>query len=100
MSLNTSARASPAVTKHAGNRWDQRTDPGSVAPETAWQYGQRISVGSQPICADEVRLHWSSGTLLLRKAGTITTVYTLDELTPETYHAIKHTLPDDYRREP
>lgn len=100
MSLDSAQSQTPPVTYHAGDRWDQRTDPDSVAPETAWTHGQRITVGSQPIRADEVRLHHSSETLLLRQASMITTVYSLDELTNETYHAIKHALPDDDRSEP
>ena len=99
MSLGTTQDATPGVTEHAGDRWDQRTDCGSVAPETAWGHGQRIAVGSQPIRADEVRLHHDSRALLLREGGMIMTVYTLDELSSEVYHAIKHALPDDLRRD-
>lgn len=82
----------PFVTGHAGDRWDDRTRDDSVAPETAWEHSQRIRAGGPFHGADEVHYHQETGTLLLRKASTLMTVYDVDELQPDAYHAVKHAL--------
>ena len=96
MSLDQPAQTrAPPVTWHAGDRWDDRTDADSVAPETAWAHGQRIDAGG-PLRNVDVRLHRDSGTLLLRKGGVIVSIYALDDLQPAVYRAVKHALPDDH----
>ncbi|WP_135302614.1 hypothetical protein [Haloarcula amylovorans] len=87
----------PFVTAHAADRWDERTAPDSVAPETAWAHAQRIDAGG-PFRSVDVRLHHGSETLLLREHGAITSVYQLNRLTPKQYHAVKHALPFDIAR--
>lgn len=82
----------PILTRHAGDQWDTRTQDDSVAPETAWDHGQRIQAGAPFHGVDEVRYHRATGTLLLRKASTLMTVYDVDELQPDAYHAVKHAL--------
>lgn len=95
MSLDQSAQTSPFVTGHAGDQWDARTDADSVAPETAWEHGQRIDANGPPPHADEIRLHHDSRALLLRRGPVVTTVLPIDDLTESKYHAVKHALPDD-----
>ena len=85
----------PPVTKHAADRWDQRTAPDSVAPETAWEHAQRITVPGPVVRADEVRLHGDTGALLLRRGPCIATVLTVTEASDELSHAIEHALPAD-----
>ena len=70
----------PHVTDHAADQWDERTDPRSVAPETAWAHAQRHDGASISLHGpDEVRYHCPTRTLLLRVGHAIVTVY------PETF---------------
>lgn len=86
----------PNVSEHAADQWDARTDPGSVAPEMAWEHAQRVT-GVEPIVhADEVRLHQATETLLLRVSGSIMTVLSRSEWRDDVYHAIKHALPENH----
>lgn len=71
------------VSEHAADRWDQRTPPTSIAPETAW--GEALPVGvSSPRYRnlDEIRYHTATETLLFRDATRIVTVYERDESQP------------------
>lgn len=71
------------VSDHAADRWDQRTPPTSVAPETAWT--EALPVGSTPTKVrnmDEIRYHTPTETLLFRAATRIVTVYERDESQP------------------
>ena len=90
----------PPVSEHAADRWDERTDPRSVAPETAWEHAQRLCGAGPIVHVSEVRFHHGTGTLLLYEPPSITTVLAIDEASDELYHAIKHALPDDDRRTP
>ncbi|QLH81015.1 hypothetical protein [Halosimplex pelagicum] len=75
MSRATAAdTGTPPVTEHAADRWDARTDPASVAPETAWRHAQRVRAAERPTGTDEVRFHAPSGALLLRCGTSIVTV--------------------------
>ena len=85
---------SPPVTFHAAVQWVTRADDPSVSPGTAWLNATRIDAGG-PLLNVDVRLHHASRTLLLSDAGCITTVYALDELREDVYHAVKHALPED-----
>jgi|AntRauTorckE6833_2_1112554.scaffolds.fasta_scaffold04487_6 hypothetical protein len=96
MSVQTVNEETILVSEHALDRWDERTDPTSVAPETAWKHGQRVAVTAPFQAVDEVRYHRASGTLLLYRAPTINTVYDVDELSGRAYHAVKHALPEDH----
>lgn len=39
------AHGHPRITKHAQEMWDERTPPGSVSPETAWEHA--VGVGEE-----------------------------------------------------
>lgn len=93
----TAATDAPPVSHHAAQRWDQRTAPDSVAPETAWAHGQRINT-DRTFRASEVRYHRPTGTLLLHKPPSIMTVLTVEDMTDRQYHAVKHALSQEARR--
>jgi len=62
------------LSDHAVFRWDERTPADSVAPETAWAHGQRITDLERVTGADECRYHRPTETVLLRRDRTIVTV--------------------------
>jgi len=95
MSAESIVPDSPPVTRHAAQRWSERTERASVAPGTAWLHATRIDAGG-PLRNVDVRHHQSTGTLLLSETSWITTVYTVDELTDAQYHAVKHALPENH----
>lgn len=68
------ATIEPTLSPHAADRWDERTAPDSVAPETAWHHAERRSDLERPCRADEVRLHRPTGTILVRDGLDIVTV--------------------------
>lgn len=95
MSTDTTVEDSPPVTGHAAVQWVARASSPSVSPGTAWLHATRIQPRGwfQPV--DEVRYHAPTGTLLLYADLQITTVYDIDDLREEVYHAVKHALPED-----
>ena len=74
----------PYPTAHALDRWDERTNPGSVSPETAWAHSQRHDGATAACGVPEVRLHPPTGALLLRDGFRIVTVLTEDEIRDAT----------------
>ena len=90
----------PAVSQHAAQRWDERTPVDSVAPEKAWDEAEPQNVVDAAIAAhieahsesDEARYHDPTGTALLRKDVSITTV--LPSSDPRIREAIEHIDPD------
>lgn len=90
----TADTATPPVTEHAANRWDERTDSASVAPETAWCHGQRVRSAERPTGTDEVRYHAATGTLLLRCGRCIATVLdvTDDKLRRDVHRTVEPLL--------
>lgn len=46
-------RGNPRITTHCQERWDERTPPGAVAPETAWEYGVGVGDGVLAAFADQ-----------------------------------------------
>jgi hypothetical protein len=59
---------------HLAMRWDERTDPDTVAPETAWEEASRLRDVELLTGADECRYHQDTGTILLRVNHTLVTV--------------------------
>jgi|GEM_PF-1674436 len=94
----TRTTGAPPVTEHAANRWDTRTDPASVAPETAWAHAQRVRAAERPTGTDEVRFHAPSGALLLRCGTSIVTVLdaTDDNLRRDVQQAVAPLLERDH----
>lgn len=70
----------PFVSDHAASRWDERTEPGSVSPESAWKQAQHVSGPEVPTGTDECRVHHPTRTVLLRTSGSIVTVLSEREL--------------------
>jgi DNA-binding PadR family transcriptional regulator len=62
------------VSEHAADRWDERTPPDSVAPETAWEHSERRTDLRGPSDFAEVRYHRATGVVLGRCGATIVTV--------------------------
>jgi hypothetical protein len=58
---------------HLAMRWDERTDPDAVAPETAWEEASRLRDAEILTGADECRYHRDTGTILLRNKHTLVT---------------------------
>jgi len=85
----------PHVTDHAAARWDQRTSPDSVAPETAWKAGQRVSGPEIPTGTDECRVHQATRTVLLRAGGSIVTVLSERELDEDVQRDVAPLLEAD-----
>ncbi|WP_323190427.1 hypothetical protein [Halostella sp. PRR32] len=78
----------PHVTQHAAQRWDKRSPSDSVAPETAWSEGQRVSGPERPTGTDECRVHHSTRTVLLRCNSRIVTVLTERELDQDAHRYV------------
>ena len=84
------------MTDHAADRWDERTPPHSVSPETAWKRGQRIIslTRTTTIIADECRLHHPTRSLLLREGFRIATVLSESEFDEDAQEAVDAILGD------
>lgn len=82
----------PPVSEHALDRWDERSNPSSVAPETAWRHGQRVAPTGPFRNVDELRYHRETGTLLLSNGLSLSTVYAVDELDDRQRGAVEHAL--------
>jgi len=67
------------VSKHAADRWDERTPPDSVAPETAWRCSERRADLTLDTGLDEVRLHRETHVLLGRNGAVIVTALPMDD---------------------
>lgn len=88
MSAQT-ARDRPAfVTAHAADRWDERTPPDAVAPETAWTASTRVRAAARAEGVDEARVHQASGAVLLRRDTSIVTVLSERELAADVQRHI------------
>jgi hypothetical protein len=85
----------PFVTDHAATRWDERTAPDSVSPETAWQAGQRVTGPEIPTGTDECRVHQTTRTVLLRCNGRIVTVLSERELDEDVQRDVAPLLEAD-----
>lgn len=96
MSAETATSDVPIVSEHAHDRWDERTNPTSVAPETAWLHAQRVAADGPFLNVDELRYHRATRTLLLYDSPTITTVYSVDNLTDRAHAAVEHALEDTH----
>ena len=93
MSLRTSTTSpTPYVTEHAADQWDARTDPDSVAPETAWAHSQRVVGAERPTRTDECRLHRPTRTLLLRNGYAVVTVLSESEFDPPVERVVEPLL--------
>lgn len=80
--------ATPLVTGHAAERWDERTPADAVAPETAWRHSQRERSVERRFGADECRLHHPTRTLLLRVGNSIVTVLSPAEIPEDVLQAL------------
>lgn len=60
------------VSRHAADRWHQRTDSPGVGPIVAWNRAERRDV--RDLNGDEIRYHRASETLLVRKGRVLVTV--------------------------
>ena len=60
------------VSRHAADRWHQRTDSPGVGPIVAWNRAERRDV--RDLNGDEIRYHRASETLLVRKGAVLVTV--------------------------
>lgn len=95
--MSTPEDSTPVVTGHVEHdRWDDRSS-GDWTVQEAWAHGQRIDAGPPLHNVDEVRLHRGSGTLLLREASCIASVYDLQNLEPRYVTAIAHALEEEIR---
>ena len=66
------------VTDHAAARWDARTDPSSVAPETAWKEGYPFALTDPEFHRiDEARVHRPTATVIFRMQTSVVTVWSL-----------------------
>lgn len=63
------------VSEHAAERWDERTAPDSVAPETAWMSSERRTDIEGTHGFDEARLHRPTGVVLGRCRAAIVTCF-------------------------
>jgi len=79
----------PVVSNHAGKRWDQRTPPDSVSPETAWEHSQRVNGPERLTGTDEARVHLPTQTVLLRSQDCIVTVLSERECSRDVYNYVE-----------
>lgn len=73
----------PHVTDHAADRWDERTSPTSVSPETAWQESTVLPPLAHD-AHDELRIHEPQAVVLARRDSAVTTV--LATVGPDAEH--------------
>lgn len=76
------------VSGHAARRWFERSEKPLIDPSTAWEYGTEIF--GHGLEGDEVRYHELSGTVLVRKDDTITTVIEEATAKPTVRRAVHH----------
>ena len=74
------------ISRHAAERWHQRTDSPGVGPRVAWAEAERRSVPG--VRADEVRYHRGSETVLVRVGGVLVTVIDATTASRELRQAI------------
>ncbi|NHN40502.1 hypothetical protein G9C85_02470 [Halorubellus sp. JP-L1] len=87
----------PVVTKHAADRWDQRTPPDSVSPEAAWTEGceMRLESRTEFRSIDEARYHQPTETVLLRYTSVIRTV--LAASGPESTRIVRDAVANQFQ---
>lgn len=91
--MSTLADGEPHVSDHAADRWDERTDDDSVAPEAAWGRAQRVAGAEHHARADEVRAFAPERVVLLRRGNTILTVLSEGEMDDDLRRAVAPVLP-------
>lgn len=91
-----------SLTRHASQRWDARTAPDSVAPETAWREAWPVAIDAPAYRhMDEIRFHNPTGTALLASLGSLVTVIDVrarefGDATPQCAYALRKAIAAQY----
>lgn len=74
------------VSKHAADRWADRSDRPDLPPAVAWLHAEPVR--DPPLSGDEFRYHDSADVLLIRKDRTLVTVIDIATARPRVRAAV------------
>ena len=77
----------PEATRHAKLAWWKRNTDRNIDIQTAWREG--VPAGAPNYTYDDARLHEPTGTLLLARDDTLTTVIYIDGIELEDEHLVE-----------
>lgn len=87
-----------AVGGHGADRWDRRTSPGSVAPETAWRSAWEMPLISEYRDADELRYYQPENVVLMRRDATLCTVLDMGRVQSAQARALRRAVERQFGR--